>query len=137
MLKESSNPETTLKSFGIDEQYAILKGSIYYEQYGTVDVNSPMLEKDFYSRYGFGSILKYYATNPDQLGSILNVAARSAFSIKPAAMGNYEESEGKAFRAQSHFLRPTACLSKSLHPKPSASSCSGWRWLLASICLPS
>ncbi|MCE3203893.1 glycan biosynthesis hexose transferase WsfD [Paenibacillus sonchi] len=117
VLKESSNPETTLKSFGIDEQYAILKGSIYYEQYGTVDVNSPMLEKDFYSRYGFGSILKYYATNPDQLGSILNVAARSAFSIKPAAMGNYEESEGKAFRAQSHFFTAYSLLKQKLAPK--------------------
>lgn len=117
VLRESSNPETTLKAFGINEQYAILKDSIYYEQYGTVDVNSPLLEEDFYSRYGFGSILKYYVTNPGKLGAILNVAARSAFSIKPAAMGNYEESAGKAFRAQSHFFTGYSMIKQKLAPK--------------------
>ncbi|WP_195724334.1 hypothetical protein [Paenibacillus monticola] len=117
VLKESTNPETTLKSFGINDQYSILKGNIYYEQYGTVDVNSPILEKDFYSRYGFGSILKYYVANPGQLGAILNIAADSAFTIKPVAMGNYEESAGKVFRAQSHFFSIYSLLKKTLVPK--------------------
>lgn len=107
VLKDSSDPEKALKSFDIDEQYAILKNSIYYEKYGTIDVNSPILQENFYSRYGFVSILKYYISNPDQLNSILNVAAQSAFSIKPAAMGNYEQSVGKEFRAQNHFLLDT------------------------------
>ncbi|GGF93395.1 membrane protein [Paenibacillus albidus] len=117
VLKEAGNPETSLKAFGIDEQYAILKGNIYYEQYGTVDVDSPLLQENFYSRYGFVSILKYYVANPDQLGSILNIAAKSAFTIKPAAMGNYEESVGKAFRAQSHFFSGYSLLKQTLAPK--------------------
>ncbi|WP_260509767.1 glycan biosynthesis hexose transferase WsfD [Paenibacillus typhae] len=117
VLKDSANPETSLKSFGINEQYAILKNNIYYEQYGTVDVNSPILEQDFYSKYGFVSILKYYLTNPDQFGSILDVAAQSAFSIKPEAMGNYEQSAGKAFRAQSHFFALYSLLKGILAPK--------------------
>ncbi|WP_342563519.1 hypothetical protein NST84_29295 [Paenibacillus sp. FSL R7-0345] len=117
VLKDSANPETSLKSFGISEQYAILKNNIYYEQYGTVDVNSPILEQDFYSKYGFVSILKYYLTNPDQFSSILDVAAQSAFSIKPAAMGNYEESAGKEFRDQSHFFALYSLLKGTLAPK--------------------
>lgn len=117
VLKDSANPETSLKSFGINEQYAILKNNIYYEQYGTVDVNSPVLEKDFYSKYGFVSILKYYVANPDQLSSILNVAAQSAFSIKPAAMGNYEEAAGNGFGAQSHFFALYSLLKGILAPK--------------------
>lgn len=117
VLKESANPETALKSFGINEQYAILKNNIYYEQYGTVDVNSPLLEKDFYSRYGFVSILKHYLTNPSEMGSILDVAAQSAFTIKPAAMGNYEESVGKPFRAQSHFFGLYSYVKEKLAPK--------------------
>ncbi|QSF44938.1 glycan biosynthesis hexose transferase WsfD [Paenibacillus tianjinensis] len=117
VLQDSANPETSLESFGIYGQYAILKSNIYYEQYGTVDVNSPLLEKDFYSKYGFVSILKYYVRNPSQLSSMLNVAARSAFSIKPAAMGNYEESAGKAFRAQSHFFTLYSLLKGILAPK--------------------
>jgi hypothetical protein len=117
VLKESANPETALNSFGINEQYAILKESIYYEHYGTVDVDSPILEKDFYSRYGFGSILKHYIANPSELSSILNVAAKSAFVIKPAAMGNYEESVGKPFRAQSHFFSLYSLIKEKLAPK--------------------
>ncbi|WP_042200227.1 membrane protein [Paenibacillus camerounensis] len=117
VLKDSANPETSLKSFGIDEQYAILKNNIYYEQYGTVDVNSPLLEKEFYSKYGFVSILKYYLANPDQFSSILDVAAQSAFTIKPAAMGNYEQSAGMDFRAQSHFFALYSLLKGILAPK--------------------
>lgn len=117
VLKDSANPETSLKSFGINEQYAILKNNIYYEQYGTVDVNSPILDKDFYSKYGFVSILKYYVTHPGQLGSMLDVAAQSAFSIKPAAMGNYEQSAGKEFRAQSYFFALYSLLKGTLAPR--------------------
>lgn len=80
-------------------------------------MNSPILQENFYSRYGFVSILKYYISNPDQLNSILNVAAQSAFSIKPAAMGNYEQSVGKEFRAQSHFFTGYSQLKKALAPR--------------------
>lgn len=120
VLMESENPETALQSFGINEQYAILKGNTYYDQYGTVDVKSELLEKDFYSRYGFVSILKYYVTHPDQLGSILDTAAESAYKIKPAAMGNYELSAGKEFRAQSHFFTAYSTLKEKLAPRPFA-----------------
>lgn len=117
VLMESENPETALKSFGINEQYAILKENTYYDQYGTVDVKSDVLEKDFYSQYGFVSILKYYVTHPDQMGSILNTAAKSAYTIKPAAMGNYEKSVGKEFRAQSHFFTLYSVLKEKLAPR--------------------
>ncbi|NQX46366.1 hypothetical protein HQN87_13575 [Paenibacillus tritici] len=117
VLMESENPETALNSFGINEQYAILKSNTYYDQYGTVDVKSEMLQKDFYSRYGFVSILKYYVTHPDQLGSILDTAAESAYKIKPAAMGNYEMSAGKEFRAQSHFFSLYSTLKEKLAPR--------------------
>lgn len=117
VLMESENPETALQSFGINEQYAILKENTYYDQYGTVDVKSDLLEKDFYSQYGFVSILKYYVTHPDQLGSILDTAAESAYTIKPAAMGNYEKSAGKEFRAQSHFFTVYSTLKEKLAPR--------------------
>ncbi|WNS42448.1 hypothetical protein [Paenibacillus sp. MMS20-IR301] len=117
VLMESENPETALKSFGINEQYAILKENTYYDQYGTADVKSDLLEKDFYSRYGFVSILKYYVSHPDQLGSILDTAAESAYTIKPAAMGNYEKSAGKEFRAQSHFFTFYSTLKEKAAPR--------------------
>ncbi|MFF2911648.1 hypothetical protein [Paenibacillus sp. NPDC057934] len=117
VLNQSSNPEDTLKSFGIDEQFAILKGTIYYEQYGTIDVKSPILEKEFYSRYGFVPILKYYASNPGPLNAILNVAAKSAFTIRPPAMGNYEKSAGKEYGSHTRFFSGYSLLKEKLAPR--------------------
>lgn len=117
VMMQSDNPETALKSFGINEQYAILRENTYYDQYGTVDVKSDILEKDFYSQYGFVSVLKYYLANPAQMGSILDTAAKSAYTIKPAAMGNYEKSVGKEFRAQSHFFTLYSMLKEKLAPR--------------------
>lgn len=117
VLKESSDPEAALKSFGIDKQYAILRETIYYEQYGPVDVDSRILEEDFYSKYGFGSILRYYVTHPDQLTSILNVAAKDAFSIRPNAMGNYEPTAGKPDGAHTGFFTLYSLLKRTLAPK--------------------
>jgi hypothetical protein len=117
VLLDSDNPEKTLKTFGIDEQFAILKETIYYEQYATADVNSALLEENFYNRYGFGSILAFYATHPDHLMSILNKAAKNAFTIRPEAMGNYELSSGKPFQAQTKFFSAYSLIKKSASPK--------------------
>ncbi|GIP22635.1 hypothetical protein [Paenibacillus sp. J22TS3] len=117
VLMQSEDPEETLKSFGIDKQYAILNGSIYYEPYTTVDVNSQILENNFYNHYGFASILAYYVSHPDQAGKMMDLAAKNAFTIRPSAMGNYEKSVGKPFGAQSMFFSGYSELKKALAPK--------------------
>jgi len=117
ILKDSKDPEDTLGKFGIDKQYAILNESIYYELYTTVDVDSAILEDNFYSRYGFGSILAFYITHPDKTIAMLDLAAKSAFKIRPPAMGNYEKSENKPFRAQTTFFSGYNLLKASLAPK--------------------
>lgn len=136
VLMESENPETALQSFGINEQYAILKGNTYYDQYGTVDVKADLLEQDFYSRYGFVSILNYYISHPEQLGSILDTAAESAYTIKPAAMGNYELSAGREFRAQSHFFTLYSTLKEKLAPR-TFSFILLWMAVIAGVYMPS
>ncbi|WP_239630326.1 hypothetical protein [Paenibacillus sp. H1-7] len=117
VLMDSVNPEKTLESFGIDKQFAILNQSIYYNPYTTVDVDSELLENEFYSRYGFGSILDYYITHPDQAGKMLNLAAKSGFTIRPPAMGNYEKSVGKPFGAQTKFFSGYSLMKDALAPK--------------------
>lgn len=116
VLMESKDPEAALRHFGIDRQYAILNKTIYYEPYTTVDVNSKILEDNFYSKYGFGSILTYYIKNPDQAGKLLDLAAKSAFTIRPPAMGNYEKAEGKPFGAQTTFFSGYSLLKVALTP---------------------
>lgn len=117
VLMQSEDPEATLKSFGIDRQYAVLNESIYYEPYTTVDVNSPILEDNFYKHYGFVSILAYYISHPDQAGKMLDIAAKNAFTIRPPAMGNYEKAAGKPFGAQTKFFSGYSELKRALAPK--------------------
>ncbi|GGG03810.1 glycan biosynthesis hexose transferase WsfD [Paenibacillus aceti] len=117
ILMQSEDPEKTLESFGINRQYAILRGTIHYEPYTTVDVNSQILEDSFYNHYGFVSILSYYLAHPDQAGKIMNLAAKSAFTIRPPAMGNYEKSVGKPFGAQTKFFSVYSQLKRALAPK--------------------
>lgn len=117
VLMQSSDPEAALRSFGIDEQYAILKGTIHYEPFAVVDVNSKQLDSQFYSRYGFVSILRYYIAHPDQLGTMLETAAKQAFTIRPAAMGNYEASAGKPFGEQTAFFSLYSWLKHTFMPK--------------------
>ncbi|WP_212758536.1 hypothetical protein [Paenibacillus sinopodophylli] len=117
VLLQSEDPEAALKSFGIDQQFAVLGKSIYYEPYTTIDVDSDLLQKQFYSKYGFGQIVAYYAAHPDQAGKMLDLAAKNAFTIRPEAMGNYEKSEGKAFGAQTSFFTAYSDIKKMLAPK--------------------
>ncbi|MCD1257307.1 hypothetical protein B5M42_000460 [Paenibacillus athensensis] len=117
VLMGSTNPEKTLEGFGIDKQFAVLNDSLYYDPYAPADVDSELLQNQFYSKYGFGSILAYYAAHPDQAGQMLNLAARDGFTIRPKAMGNYEKSAGKPFGAQTVFFSGYSLLKDAFAPK--------------------
>lgn len=117
VLLHSPNPEAALQFFGIDEQYALLKETIYYELYATADVDSPILENHFYKNYSFGSIAGFYAAHPDRLLSILDTAAKNAFTIRPQAMGNYEKSADKEFGAQTRFFSLYSHIKQQAAPK--------------------
>jgi hypothetical protein len=117
VLMQSEDPEATLKSFSMNKQYAVLNGAIHYEPYTTVDVNSQILEDSFYNHYGFVSILGYYLKHPDQAGKMMNLAAKSAFTIRPSAMGNYEKSVGKPFGEHTKFFSGYSDLKKAFAPK--------------------
>lgn len=116
-LLQSKNPEETLRAFGIDEQYAILSKTIYYELYPPIDVDSPILEKSFYSRYGFASILAFYAAHPGIGMEMLNLAAKHAFTIRPPAMGNFEKSADRSFGEQALFFSSYSMVKKQFAPK--------------------
>lgn len=117
VLLDSPNPEKDLKTFGIDKQFAVLSDTIYYDPFATVGVDSALLEDQFYSKYGFGSVLTFYITHPDRLGSILNKAAKNAFTIRPQVLGNYEKAEGKGFQAKSEFFTAYSTIKRAAAPK--------------------
>jgi hypothetical protein len=117
VLMEAIDPEESLRSLGIDEQFALLKNTLYYDQFGAVELESPEMEKKFYSKATPGAILKYYATHPDRFSALLNLAAKNAFTIKPPLQGNYEKAAGKPFKAQSHFFTAYSQLKDIFMPK--------------------
>lgn len=117
VLLHSSDPEAALESFGIDKQFAVLNGDIYYLPYTTIDVNSSFLVDNFYDKYGYFSILFYYVKHPDQAVEMLNMAAKNGFAIRPQAMGNYEQSVGKPFGAQTSFFSLYSDLKQAIAPK--------------------
>lgn len=117
VLLSASDPEAALESFGIDKQYALLKGTVYYDPYAAIDVDSPQLQEQFYDKYGFGSILLYYITHPAEANHMLQLAAQEAFTIRPGAMGNYEKSAGKPFGAQTIFFSAYSWLKDMFTPK--------------------
>ncbi|MGO4543343.1 hypothetical protein AB4Z29_00905 [Paenibacillus sp. 2TAB23] len=117
VMLQSEDPEAALESFGIDKQFSVLNKSIYYEPYTTIDVDSDILQDHFYNQYGFGKIVAFYATHPEQAGKMLDLAAKNAFTIRPPAMGNYEKSAGKAFGAQTNFFSVYSDSKQALAPK--------------------
>lgn len=117
VLMSSPNPESTLDNFDIENQYTILNGDIYYLPFTTIDVNSDLLIENFYSKYNFVDILRYYITHPNQASKMLDLAAKNGFTIRPPAMGNYELSAGKEFGAQTKFFSAYSILKNKLAPK--------------------
>lgn len=117
VLMTAENPEDALDSFGINRQYALLNKSIYYERYPAVDVESDTLQTSFYSQYGTVSVLGYYLSHPGQLISMTDTAMWSAYSIRPAAMGNYERSVGRPPGEKTQFFTFYSTLKEQYAPR--------------------
>ncbi|MCL1630480.1 hypothetical protein M3N64_00740 [Sporolactobacillus sp. CPB3-1] len=116
VLLNSKDPEQSLQSLGINKQYALLRESIYYQQYSTVGVNSNELRKGLYDHYNFVSISIYYIKNLDQFVDLLNTAAVHWFDVRPMAMGNFERSSGYAFGAHTSFFSGYNTIRKLIAP---------------------
>ncbi|WP_088810363.1 MULTISPECIES: hypothetical protein [Listeria] len=104
VILDSENPEKDLREMGINEQFALLKGTTYFQKYKMVETDSAFMEDHFYSHFGFVPVLKFYVGHPDALLKMLNLSAEHAFTIRPLEMGNYEESAGKPFGAKTGFF---------------------------------
>lgn len=104
VLMTGENPEEVLDEFGIDRQYSILDGSIYFERYPAVDVEDEQFVDNFYNKYGFVSLSVYYLTHPDELIVMLDKAVANGYMIRPAVQGNYERDAGRTPGEQTQFF---------------------------------
>ncbi|RGB65588.1 hypothetical protein [Provencibacterium massiliense] len=117
VLMTSQNPEEAVGEFGIDPQYALLDRTIYFDHYPPVDVEGAELRENFYPKYGFVSISLYYLRHPGELMQMIDYAARSAYAIRPEAMGNYERSAGRDPGARDYTFALHSSLKQALTPR--------------------
>ena len=117
LLMASEDPEKTLESFGIDPQYSILNEETYYEKYPHVDTSSEEMAEDFFSKYNFVSVSMYYLQHPKELGKMLDIAAKNAYSPRPAVLGNYLQNAGHTWGEQTHFFTLYDTLRSAVTPK--------------------
>lgn len=104
ILENSDDPEGDLAKLGIDPEFALVSGSTYYDSYGLEDAESNLMQEEFYRKYGFTGIIKYYVTHPDRLMEKLDMAARNGFAIRPEVMGNYEKQEGRSYGEKTSYF---------------------------------
>ncbi len=95
VMMTSDNPETALEFFNVSKQYSLLNKSLYYERYPVIDVENPILVRNFYAYTGFTSILAYYVLHPNQLYQMINLATHESYIYQPQMIGNYEKKLGK------------------------------------------
>lgn len=103
VLLQSTEPEKTLREFGIDSSYSILTDTSSNEQYPLINPNNKSLQKGFYDRYNSAEIAGYYARNPKSMIAMLDIAVKAAFNIRGGSRGNYEEGVGWPKMAKSLF----------------------------------
>ncbi len=117
ILMSAENPEEALEYFDIDPQYSLLDGSIYYERYPAVNVESDALKADFFPKYNFVSVAAYYLMHPHDLILMLNNAAENAYSIRPDVIGNFERSAGREPGQKAAFFTLHSTLKNIVIPK--------------------
>ena len=103
VLLQSTDPEETLREFGIDGSYSILADTSSNEQYPLLDPENKDLKQGFYDRYNSAEIAYYYFKHPRSLVAMLDISVKAAFNIRRDFSGNYEKGAGMPRMAKSLF----------------------------------
>ncbi len=103
ILLENNNPDSALKSMGINEQYSLLENTIYFGSVKQVDLQNKGLIKDYYDKLGVGAIIKYYIFHPKDMIKMLKLGFNNAYQIRPHELGNYTKDSGKPPLSRSYF----------------------------------
>lgn len=103
VLLQSTDPEKTLREFGIEGAYSILADTSSNEQYLLVDPENKDLKQGFYDRYNSAEIAYYYLKHPRSLVAMLDISVKAAFNIRRDYSGNFERGAGMPKMAKSLF----------------------------------
>ncbi len=103
VLLQSTDPDKTLREFGIDGTYAILSDTNANEQYPLINPDDKALQNGFYDRYNGAEISYYYLKHPKSMLAMLDISVKAALNIRRDFSGNFEKSAGMPKMAKSLF----------------------------------
>ncbi len=111
------DPEEVLRKLGINEQYALLAGTIYYDTTPVVDPKDEVLLHDFYSNYDLTSLVLYYFENPKAFSKMMTFGWKNSFTIRPEVLGNFERDSGFAYGTRSNYFSLWSLIKENAFPK--------------------
>lgn len=103
VLMESTNPEDTLKEFGISPSYSLLTDVSTYDEFPATTAYNSTIESGFLIKYDAWDILLYYFKHPANLISMINKSTKTNTEITRENCGNYEISANMPAGARSIF----------------------------------
>ncbi|MGN0709966.1 MAG: hypothetical protein ACI4LM_06970 [Anaerovoracaceae bacterium] len=101
VMAETSKPQKTLASFGIEPSFEVLTGVTAYGDYPEVDISDETIRRDFLDKYDTADIAKYYAVHPGDYLKLYDQAIKSCFAIRRSGCGSFQKSAGMKKGAQS------------------------------------
>jgi hypothetical protein len=93
-----------IKKIGLDEQFALLAGTIYFDKTPVINPQDELLLDNFYSKYDVFSIALYYFRNPSAFSKIMKFGLKNSFAIRPEVLGNYLRDSGRRWGERTNFF---------------------------------
>lgn len=104
------------KKVGLDEQFSLLAGTIYFDKTPIIAPKDEILLDNFYSKYDVFSIALYYFTNPSAFSKIMMFGLKNSFAIRPEVLGNYLRVSGRRWGERTNFFSLWSYIKENLVP---------------------
>lgn len=96
--------ENIIKKIGLDEQFALLAGTIYFDKTPVIVPKHEILMDNFYPRYDVFSVALYYFKEPQAFSKIVKFGLKNSFAIRPEVLGNYTRDSGRIYGEKANFF---------------------------------
>jgi hypothetical protein len=129
MLFEPDAQKIT-KKLGLDEQFSLLAGTIYFDKTPAIDPQDEILLDNFYSKYDVFSIALYYLKNPGAFSKIMKFGLKNSLTIRPEVLGNYTRDSGRRWGERTNFFSVWSYIKENQVPNSA-----GFIYFFLIICL--
>jgi len=92
------------KKIGLDEQFALLAGTIYFDKTPAINPKHELLLDNFYPRYNVFSLALYYLTDSKAFKKIMEFGLKNSFAIRPEVLGNFTRDSGRKYGEKTKFF---------------------------------